>query len=97
MPLIPLNPPQVLGVVLFALGMFILLDGRQLSRLMDGGLFSVCVMILVVGFVIALISFLGCCGAAKKNSCLLLLVSQWAEVVHFIYFSFPTICTKVYM
>ena len=64
----------MLGVALFAVGLYIFIDGKDYSELMDGGLFSASVVLLVVGFLIALIGFLGCCGAAKKNGCMLLLV-----------------------
>ncbi|KAL5268450.1 hypothetical protein ACHWQZ_G002351 [Mnemiopsis leidyi] len=63
----------LLGVALFALGLYIFIDGKDYSELMDGGLFSASVVLLVVGFLIALIGFLGCCGAVKKNGCMLLL------------------------
>lgn len=71
----------LLGVALFAIGLYVFLDGKNYSELMDGGLFSASVVVIVVGFLIALIGFLGCCGAAKKNGCMLLLYSLCLLVI----------------
>lgn len=65
----------LIGVGLFALGLYIFLEGKDYSALMDASLFSVAVVIIVVGFFIALVGFLGCCGAVKKSSCMLLIYS----------------------
>lgn len=37
-----------------------------------GGLSSISVMLIVMGVFIALLAFLGCCGAWKENSCMLI-------------------------
>ena len=48
--------------------------GKNYEKLVDGSVFSASIIIIVVGFLIALIGFLGCFGAAKKSGGMLLLV-----------------------
>jgi len=63
----------LIGVALFATGLYLFLSGKNYEKLVDGSVFSASIIIIVVGFLIALIGFLGCFGAAKKSGGMLLL------------------------
>lgn len=63
----------LIGVALFSTGLYLFLSGKNYEKLVDGSVFSASIIIIVVGFLIALIGFLGCFGAAKKSGGMLLL------------------------
>jgi len=44
-----------------------------------GGIFHLAIYIIVVGGIILIVSFFGCCGAIKENRCMLLSVRLHAE------------------
>lgn len=45
-------------------------------RLNCAGVVTQSTMVLIVGILIFLLSFLGCCGAIKENKCMILTVSE---------------------
>lgn len=61
------------GVVVFALGVWTLVDKSYVNELLGTNLFAGAVYVLIVtSIVICILSFLGCMGAAKEVKCLLL-------------------------
>ena len=56
-------------------GIVVLVEGKNWNEIVDNKTVPVSVMLLVVGLVIAIVGFLGCFGAMKQNSNMLLVVS----------------------
>ena len=70
-----LSLPQVLGLVLFVVGIVVLIEGENWNDIIDNKTVPVSVLLIVVGLVIAIVGFLGCFGAMKQNTSMLLIVS----------------------
>ncbi|XP_050300331.1 23 kDa integral membrane protein-like [Anthonomus grandis grandis] len=64
----------LVGIILLALGIFVKLD---LTKIVESipeqyqGLQYVPILAIIVGVIIFVISFLGCCGTLKSNTCML--------------------------
>jgi len=43
----------------------------------DSTLFSVGIFVIIVGGIILIVSFFGCCGAIKENRCMLITVRSY--------------------
>ncbi|KAL5264932.1 hypothetical protein ACHWQZ_G005879 [Mnemiopsis leidyi] len=63
----------VLGLVLFVVGVVVLVEGKNWNEIVDNKTVPVSVMLIIVGLVIAVVGFLGCCGAMKQNGAMLLI------------------------
>ncbi|TOF85745.1 hypothetical protein CGJ15_25665, partial [Vibrio parahaemolyticus] len=69
----------ILNFVVFAVGVAIVAlasiiinkDSDYGNLLLSKGMFTVPVIVLIIGLIIVIIGFLGCCGALKENSCML--------------------------
>ena len=70
---------QILGVVLFVVGIVVLVEGQNWNDIIDNKTVPVSVMLIVVGLIIAIVGFLGCFGAMKQNGGMLLLVSSFKK------------------
>ncbi|XP_043911177.1 CD63 antigen-like [Protopterus annectens] len=62
----------VSGIALIIIGGVSRNSYLEYQSFTGGGLTSISVMLIVVGVFIAILSFLGCCGAWKENSCMLI-------------------------
>lgn len=62
----------VLGLVLFVVGIVVLVEGKNWNEIVDNKTVPVSVMLIIVGLIIAIVGFLGCCGAMKQNGAMLL-------------------------
>lgn len=63
----------VLGLVLFVVGIVVLVEGENWNDIIDNKTVPVSVLLIVVGLVIAIVGFLGCFGAMKQNTGMLLI------------------------
>lgn len=62
------------GIIICGVGIWTLTDKAQVEKLLDTNLYVSAAAILVsMGAIVAIISFLGCCGALKEVKCLLLM------------------------
>lgn len=58
------------GVIILAVGLSAKAYFNEFDHLLDDKYFYVSDLLVVLGVIIFLIAFLGCCGAAKENACL---------------------------
>lgn len=63
----------ILGIVLIIIGIVVMVEGQNWNDIIDGKTVPVSALLIVVGLVIAIIGFLGCCGAMKQNGPMLLI------------------------
>lgn len=83
-------PPimQLAGAAILGVGIWVKVDSASLLGILDNiegtsGLSQivyVSYVLMVVGSVLLVIGFLGCCGAMKESKCMLLTVSDVQEV-----------------
>ena len=67
---------QLAGIGLIALGSYVRVEDNDYNSVFGkGGPFAPSNIMIAAGVFVFVISFLGCCGAMKKNKCLLILVS----------------------
>ena len=78
---------QIAGIALMGVGIWLLVDDNAQHHLdlvnqpwSESGLRAACIAIVVVGVVVAAISFCGCCGASRESACLLITVSDRTTV-----------------
>lgn len=80
-------PPQLGGLTLVSLGVWVSVDGASFLRLLgpfsQQGLQFVNVgfFCAAIGAVLLLLGLLGCCSAHKESRCLLLTVGGWGGVL----------------
>lgn len=60
-----------IGVAVVVLASLVISKDSTYGALLQSGIFSLPIIILIAGLIILLIGFLGCCGALKENSCML--------------------------
>lgn len=63
-------------------GVVVLVEGKNWNEIVDNKTVPVSVMLIIVGLVIAVVGFLGCCGAMKQNGAMLLIVSALIRLFH---------------
>ena len=66
---------QITGIVFISVGAVILIMYRGYSNFVDIWFFAVPVIMIIVGIVVFITSFFGCCGAVKENHCMIVTVS----------------------
>jgi len=63
----------VMGIILLGVGIYSRIEGGSLEDLVkDGALPNAANLMIASGIFVALIGFLGCCGALKKHRCMLI-------------------------
>ncbi|XP_033230609.1 CD63 antigen-like [Belonocnema kinseyi] len=65
----------ITGVVLISFGGVILATYHDYSNFVDNWLFAAPVLMIIVGVIVFLVSFFGCCGAVKENHCMIITFS----------------------
>ncbi|XP_068206825.1 tetraspanin-3-like [Palaemon carinicauda] len=60
-----------IGVAVVVLASLVISKDEAYGSLLQQGVFSLPIIILIAGLLILIIGFLGCCGALKENSCML--------------------------
>lgn len=71
----------VLGIVLIIIGIVVLVEGNNWDDIIDNKTVPVSIMLLVVGVCIAIVGFLGCFGAMKQNTAMLLIYAVVLSVI----------------
>ena len=66
---------QVSGIGLIATGAYIKLQYGDFIQLSDSSLTTGPVFLIVIGVIVTIVGFLGCCGAVKENYCMVSTVS----------------------
>lgn len=75
---------QITGIVFIAVGTVILVVYSGYNNFMDSWFFTGPVLMIVVGVIVFIVSFFGCCGAVKENHCMILTVIA----CHYLYNNF---------
>jgi len=65
----------ITGVVFISVGAVILGRYNGYSTFVDNWVFAAPVLMIIVGVVVFLVSFFGCCGAVKENHCMIITFS----------------------
>ena len=61
---------QVSGICLIAIGAWVKTKYGDFIHLNDSSLTTGPVFLIIIGVIVALVGFLGCCGAYKENYCM---------------------------
>ena len=72
---------QAIGVSLMALGGYVLVQDRNFNQIVDSP-DKLAVFVIVVGLIVFLVAFFGCCGASSESSCML---STYAVIVGMVF------------
>lgn len=65
----------ITGIVFIAVGTVILVVYSGYNNFMDSWFFAAPVLMIVVGAIVFIVSFFGCCGAVKENHCMIITFS----------------------
>ncbi|XP_078034505.1 CD63 antigen-like [Augochlora pura] len=65
----------ITGIVFIAVGTVILVVYSGYNNFMDSWFFAAPVFMIVIGIVVFVVSFFGCCGAVKENHCMIITFS----------------------
>lgn len=61
----------IVGAAVVAVASLVIHKGNEFGALIEGGVLTLPIFVLLGGLAILLLGFLGCCGAMKENSCML--------------------------
>ncbi|KAM0731888.1 CD63 antigen [Formica fusca] len=65
----------ITGIVFISVGTVILVAYSGYNNFMDSWFFAAPVLMIIVGVIVFLVSFFGCCGAVKENHCMIITFS----------------------
>ncbi|XP_015604405.1 CD63 antigen isoform X2 [Cephus cinctus] len=65
----------ITGIIFISVGAIILSLYNGYSNFVDNWFFAAPILMIVVGIVVFLVSFFGCCGAVKENHCMIITFS----------------------
>lgn len=74
---------QLSGILILLVGAMVQFNYAHYSNFVSDHIWTAPIILMVVGAVVAFICFLGCCGALKENSCMIL---SFAILALFIFF-----------
>ncbi|KAK2579291.1 hypothetical protein KPH14_008249 [Odynerus spinipes] len=69
------------GIVFISVGAVILVAYKGYDNFVDSWFFAAPVLMIVVGVIVLLVSFFGCCGAIKENHCMLITFSVFLLII----------------
>ncbi len=72
---------QLTGLILIVTGAVIQGVYSQYLNFLDSSLLNAPTILLVVGFVIFVVTFFGCCGAIKENHCMTMTFSVLLAII----------------
>ena len=61
----------LVGLVLMGLGVFVQVEAKDYLNFLGNNYTNTPVFIIVLGAIIFVVAFFGCCGAIKENKCLM--------------------------
>ncbi|KAL6440321.1 hypothetical protein ACFW04_003109 [Cataglyphis niger] len=65
----------ITGIVFISVGAVILVVYKGYNNFVDSWFFAAPVLMIIVGVIVFLVSFFGCCGAVKENHCMIITFS----------------------
>lgn len=65
----------ITGIVFISVGAVILVAYSGYNNFVDSWFFAAPVLMIIVGVIVFLVSFFGCCGAVKENHCMIITFS----------------------
>lgn len=68
---------QISGIAILAIGSVILISYNHYSAFVYSSYQSAPIVLIVVGVVVFIIAFFGCCGAVRENHCMVITVSSF--------------------
>lgn len=68
-----------------SVGAVILVVYNGYNNFVDSWFFAAPVLMIIVGVIVFLVSFFGCCGAVKENHCMIITV--WFKKTEMLFFS----------
>ncbi|EFN80735.1 CD63 antigen [Harpegnathos saltator] len=71
----------VTGIVFISVGAVILVVYNGYNNFVDSWFFAAPVLMIIVGVIVFLVSFFGCCGAVKENHCMIITFSVLLLVI----------------
>ncbi|KAL2716451.1 CD63 antigen [Vespula squamosa] len=71
----------ITGIVFISVGAVILVVYSGYDNFVDSWFFAAPVLMIIVGIVVFLVSFFGCCGAVKENHCMLITYSVFLMII----------------
>jgi CD63 antigen len=75
---------QISGIAILAVGALIQNFYSNYTNFLDGHFYVGPVLLIILGVIVFVVAFFGCCGALKENHCMVMTVS-WLSVVYFLY------------
>ena len=66
---------QLFGITMVAVGAYVQYQMTDYLNFFDTNVNGPAIVLIVVGLIIFVIAFFGCCGAIKENYCMVLTVS----------------------
>lgn len=72
---------QISGIALIAVGAVIKAKYGEFVKISNSNLTTGPVFLIIIGVIVAIVGFLGCCGAYKENYCMVTTVSATWKVV----------------
>lgn len=72
---------QLSGILILLIGAMVQFNYAQYSNFVSDHIWTAPIILMVVGSLVAFICFLGCCGALKENSCMILSFAILALIV----------------
>lgn len=74
---------QLSGVLILLVGAMVQFNYAHYSNFVSDHIWTAPIILMVVGATVAFICFLGCCGALKENSCMILSFAILALIIFF--------------
>ncbi|XP_032669110.1 tetraspanin-33-like [Odontomachus brunneus] len=72
---------QLTGVMIISVGTTIYAVYENFSHFLDPSYFSPATLLIVVGILVFIIAFMGCCGALRESTCMVLVFSVLLSIV----------------
>lgn len=72
---------QLTGLLILIVGLMVQLNYSHYSNFVSDHIWTVPIILIIIGSIVAFICFLGCCGALKENSCMILSFALLAIII----------------
>jgi len=75
---------QISGIAILTVGALIQNFYSNYTDFLHGNFYVGPVLLIILGIIVFVVAFFGCCGAVKENLCMIMTVS-WLAFVYFLY------------